>query len=158
MGDIVLKRRITFKHILCRAWGSHRGGWKSSFLAICFMLIYFLAYSSTLKMGAFETWFTFNGLHDVISQKIKLLLSIPTSLFITPHSSSSSTYSKYEMTMQLLVFWTLSIVQSLFKNNVSETGFCLRPQVKAQSTELVSISGFYLRTETESSLRNVVFK
>jgi hypothetical protein len=25
--------------------------------------------------------------------------------------------------IQLLVFWTLSIVQSLFKNNVSETGF-----------------------------------
>jgi hypothetical protein len=35
--------------------------------------------------------------------------------------------------MQLLVFWTLSIVQSLFKNNVSETGFCLRRQVKAYS-------------------------
>jgi hypothetical protein len=33
--------------------------------------------------------------------------------------------------LPLLVFWTLSIVQFLFKNNVSETGFCLRPQVKA---------------------------
>jgi succinate-acetate transporter protein len=33
--------------------------------------------------------------------------------------------------LQLSNFWTLSIVLLLFKNDVLETGLCLRPQVKA---------------------------
>jgi hypothetical protein len=81
--------------------------------------------------------------------------------------------------VQILCFRTLSIVLSLSKtvlfyfskHNVSETGFCLRLQVKP--TQLgPTISGleigtssmngaqlirFYLKTETESSFRNVMF-
>jgi hypothetical protein len=78
--------------------------------------------------------------------------------------------------VQILCFWTLSIILPLcktqsclyiLKHNVSETGFCLRLQVNllswAQSIELVPVSidwapqsRFYLKTGTESSLRNVV--
>jgi hypothetical protein len=58
------------------------------------------------------------------------------------------------------------------KHNVSETGFCLRLQVKPTqfgpihraspeigtcSIDWVQLSMFYLMTETESSLRNFVF-
>jgi hypothetical protein len=71
----------------------------------------------------------------------------------------------------------LDIIHRLvhLKKNVSETGFCLRPQVKPtqldpidraspylrtfffSSIYWIQLSRFYLRTETESSLRNVVF-
>jgi hypothetical protein len=61
-----------------------------------------------------------NALHSVISQK-KIL-------FKTTAVKTSNPTNK----IPLLVFWTLSIVQFLFKN-VSETGFCLCPQVKAYS-------------------------
>jgi hypothetical protein len=46
------------------------------------------------------------------------------------------------------------------KHKVSETGFHLRLQVKyiyLSSIDWVQMSMFYLKTETESSLRNVVF-
>jgi hypothetical protein len=52
------------------------------------------------------------------------------------------------------------------KHNVSETGFSLRLQVKptikgpeigTSSIDWAQLSRFYLKTETESSLRNVVF-
>jgi hypothetical protein len=35
--------------------------------------------------------------------------------------------------LRLLAFWTLSILIFLFKKDVSETGLCLCPQVKAYS-------------------------
>jgi hypothetical protein len=66
------------------------------------------------------------------------------SCFIRDSDSSLHT-EVARVCVQLLVFWTLSIVQSLFKNNVSET--LLSPSSGknllswAQSTELVSISG-----------------
>jgi hypothetical protein len=57
--------------------------------------------------------------------------------------------------------------QNFIKTDVLETELCLRSQVNIllsedQSIELVHISvstwpSFYLRTETESSFRNVVF-
>jgi hypothetical protein len=48
------------------------------------------------------------------------------------------------------------------KHNVSKTGFCLRLQVKpselgTSSIDWAQLNKFYLRTEAESSLRNVVF-
>jgi hypothetical protein len=50
------------------------------------------------------------------------------------------------------------------KHNFSETGFCLRPQVKhtqlapgTNSIDWAQLSRFYLRLETGSSLQNVVF-
>jgi hypothetical protein len=58
------------------------------------------------------------------------------------------------------------LVHFLKNHNVSETGFCLRPQEKptqldpdigASSIYWIQLGRFYLRTETESSLRNVVF-
>jgi hypothetical protein len=71
---------------------------------------------------------------------------------------------------QILCSWTLSIVLSLskntvlfiFQNSVSDTGFCLRLQVKPPVIGTISIdwaelSRFYLKTETECSLRNVAF-
>jgi hypothetical protein len=67
-------------------------------------------------------------------------------------------------------FWTLSIVYLWSKYDFSETGFCLRHQIKghllcwAQWIEQQRWSGhrpaesmsFYLMTETDSRLRNVV--
>jgi hypothetical protein len=63
----------------------------------------------------------------------------------------------------------------IFLNNVSETGFCLRLQVKpiqfgpidrdlrtkdreigTNSIDWAQLSRFYLKTETESSIRNAV--
>jgi hypothetical protein len=66
--------------------------------------------------------------------------------------------------VQILCFWTLYIVLSLFKSrlvslskhSVSETRFCLRLQVKPTQFGPIDTAGPYLRT-TESSLRNVVF-
>jgi hypothetical protein len=43
----------------------------------------------------------------------------------------------------------------IFQNNVSETGFCLRLQVKPTQLGPIDRASPYLRTE--SSLRNVVF-
>jgi hypothetical protein len=43
----------------------------------------------------------------------------------------------------------------LKKHNVSDTGFCLRPQVKPTQLGPIDRASPYLRTE--SSLRNVVF-
>jgi hypothetical protein len=57
--------------------------------------------------------------------------------------------------IQILCFWTLSIVQSLSKNivllilqntNVSETGFCLRLQVKPTQFHPIDRVSPYLRT------------
>jgi hypothetical protein len=81
--------------------------------------------------------------------------------------------------VQILCFWTLSIVLSLSKkrpdyfskHNVSETGFCLRLQVKPTqlgpidraspylrtSIDWARMKRFYLKTGTESSLRKVAF-
>jgi hypothetical protein len=81
--------------------------------------------------------------------------------------------------IQILCFWTLPIVlflsktlSSFFKYKVSETGFCLRLQVKPtqlgpidragpisgdKTIDWAELNRFYLKTETESSLRNVVF-
>jgi hypothetical protein len=67
--------------------------------------------------------------------------------------------------VQTLCFWTLSIVLSLSKNavlfilqnNVSEPGFFLRLQVKPTQLGPIDRARFYLKTEAESSLRNVVF-
>jgi hypothetical protein len=50
------------------------------------------------------------------------------------------------------------LVHFLKSHNISETGFCVRPQeIRASSIYWIQLSRFYLRTETESSLRNVVF-
>jgi hypothetical protein len=43
------------------------------------------------------------------------------------------------------------------KHNISETGFCLRLEIGTNSIDRAQLSRFYLKTETESSLRNVVF-
>jgi hypothetical protein len=43
----------------------------------------------------------------------------------------------------------------ILKHNVSETGFCLRPKIKTSSIDWAQLSRFYLKTKTESSLRNV---
>jgi hypothetical protein len=56
--------------------------------------------------------------------------------------------------LQLLCFWTLSIVLSLskntilfiFRNNISETGFCLRLQVKPTQLVPIDRGSPYLRT------------
>jgi hypothetical protein len=49
------------------------------------------------------------------------------------------------------------LVHFLKKHNVSETGFCLRPQVKPTQLDPIDRASPYLRrTEAESSLRNVV--
>jgi hypothetical protein len=52
---------------------------------------------------------------------------------------------KLVILIQILCFWTLSIVLLLSKN---------RP---TSSIDWAQLSRFYLKTETESSLRNVVF-
>jgi hypothetical protein len=54
--------------------------------------------------------------------------------------------------MQLLCFWTLSIVLLLFKitHNVSEE------KTGTSSIDWALLGRFHLKTETESSLRNVV--
>jgi hypothetical protein len=44
------------------------------------------------------------------------------------------------------------------KYNVSETGFCLDSlEIGTSSIDLAQLSRFYLKTETKSSLRNVMF-
>jgi hypothetical protein len=67
--------------------------------------------------------------------------------------------------IQILCFGALFIVLSLSKNrpayfskhNVSESGFCLRlPEIGTSSIDWAQLSRFYLKTETECSLRNVV--
>jgi hypothetical protein len=60
----------------------------------------------------------------------------------------------------------------ILKHNVSETGFCLRlhvkptqlgsidragPEIGTSSVDWAQLNRFYMKTETESSLRNVVF-
>jgi hypothetical protein len=65
-------------------------------------------------------------------------------------------------------FWTLSIAPFLFKtHNILDTGFCLRlaveltqmgPETGTSSIDWAQLSSFHLKTETESSLRNDVFK
>jgi hypothetical protein len=66
---------------------------------------------------------------------------------------------------QLLQFWALSIVLFFIKNNDSGTEFCLRFRVvptqslRKQGLALVDwaqLSRFYLKKETESSLRKLV--
>jgi hypothetical protein len=53
--------------------------------------------------------------------------------------------------IQLLCFWALSIVLFLFKtHSVSETGFCLRPQVEATQLGPIDIATPYLRKPAES--------
>jgi hypothetical protein len=66
--------------------------------------------------------------------------------------------------LQILSFWTLSIVLLLskstvlfiFQNNFLETGFCLRPEI-GLALSIGSKNRFYLQMETESSLGKVVF-
>jgi hypothetical protein len=43
------------------------------------------------------------------------------------------------------------------KHTVSETGFCLRPEIGISSIDWAQLSSIYLKTETESSLRNGMF-
>jgi hypothetical protein len=55
-------------------------------------------------------------------------------------------YFKILNIIQLLYFWTLSIVLFLFKTySESETGFCLRLQVKTIQLGPIDISSPYLR-------------
>jgi hypothetical protein len=76
--------------------------------------------------------------------------------------------------IQSLCFWTLPLVLFFFfnfKHNVSATGLCLHPQVKPTQFGPIDratletgisfivwaqLSRFYLTTETESSLRNLL--
>jgi hypothetical protein len=77
-------------------------------------------------------------------------------------------FSKDSQTIQRICFRTLHIVLSLSKNsalfyfskhNVSKIGFSLRLQVRTYSVGLgLSTSRFYLKTKTESSLRDIVFR
>jgi hypothetical protein len=61
--------------------------------------------------------------------------------------------------MPVLCFWTLSIILSLSKKNVlfmfktqlSETGFCLRLQVKPTLLGLIDRASPYLRTPVSAS-------
>jgi hypothetical protein len=72
------------------------------------------------------------------------------------------------------VFIQCTVPVFVYKHNVLEAGFCLRLQVKptqlspvdraspysrtlVPSIDLDQMSRFYLKTETESSLRNAVF-
>lgn len=64
-------------------------------VSMCFVLVPCLAYSSALKMESFappQRHFSFNGLHDFISQKIKQLLCEPhildTRRILKPFSTS----------------------------------------------------------------------
>jgi hypothetical protein len=67
--------------------------------------------------------------------------------------------------IQVLCFWTLSIVLScpvyFSKHNVSETGFWAQTielvPIGTSSIDWTQLSRSYLKTEKESSLRNVVF-
>jgi hypothetical protein len=49
--------------------------------------------------------------------------------------------------LQLLAFWTLpTILFLIFRNNISETGFCLRLQVKPTQLGPLDRTSPYLRT------------
>jgi sporulation-control protein spo0M len=66
---------------------------------------------------------------------------------------------KYTGFVQILCFWTLSIVLSLSKNRpvyfskhkVSETGFCLRLQVKDEDKEMDNVQKHNICTNVLSS-------
>jgi hypothetical protein len=45
----------------------------------------------------------------------------------------------------------------LFKHNVPETGFCLRPQVHPTQLSQIDRARINLKMETESSFRNIVY-
>jgi hypothetical protein len=72
---------------------------------------------------------------------------------------------KSNSSVKVLYFWTLSIVLPLSKtpsclfskHNILKTGFCLRSGDRTSSIDWTQLSTFYLKTETESDLRNVVF-
>jgi hypothetical protein len=61
--------------------------------------------------------------------------------------------------VQKLRFWTLSIVLSSSKNTILFIfqNTALSPEIGTSSIDWAQLSRFYLKTETESSLRNVVF-
>jgi hypothetical protein len=52
---------------------------------------------------------------------------------------------EYDTLIQILCFWSLSIVLLLFKHNVSKTGFSARLQVKPIQLGPIDRAGFYLR-------------
>jgi hypothetical protein len=65
---------------------------------------------------------------------------------------------------QILRFWTLSIVLSLSKTQpclffkTQRFGdWIMSPEIGTSSIDWTQLSRFYLKTETESSLRNVAF-
>jgi hypothetical protein len=64
--------------------------------------------------------------------------------------------------LQVLSFWILSIVLSIFQKTKLFGDWILSPssgktEIGASPIYWIQLSRFYLRTETESSLRNVVF-
>jgi hypothetical protein len=84
---------------------------------------------------------------------------------------------QHQKELQILCFWTLSTSclylkcrpVYLSKHNVSDTGFCLHlqvrlprwdircPEIGTSSIDWTQLSRSYLKTETESGLRNVAF-
>jgi hypothetical protein len=60
--------------------------------------------------------------------------------------------------LQLLCFWTLSTVLFIFKNNVSETGLCLRLQVKHIRLGPIDRASPYLRTLVPAPRRGIQAK
>jgi hypothetical protein len=59
--------------------------------------------------------------------------------------------------IQILCFWTLSIILFLFKNETFWRLDSGSPEVGTNSVDWVQLSRFYLKTETDSSRQNAVF-
>jgi hypothetical protein len=62
------------------------------------------------------------------------------------------------MFLQILYFWTLAIALLLFKTlRIGDWILSPSPETGTIFTSWAQLSRFYLKTETESRLRNVVF-
>jgi hypothetical protein len=135
-------------------------------LPFAFTLVSCSAYSSTLKMEATCSSKTSVDFQRNTRRYIPDLFR-PTACFI-PYTNIFVLWEVLEKTdtflkvcdvgtlLQILCFWTLSIVLFIFQNATFR-----RPDsvsdFRTSSMNWAQLSRFYLKTETESSLRNVMF-
>jgi hypothetical protein len=99
-------------------------------------------------------------------------LKFNSTLWVCPYLTGNTLRLRYEPNRLMLSIglWEMYITITItildivhrpvfyLKQDVSETGFCLRIQVETETSSFywANLSRFHLKTETESSLRNVV--
>jgi hypothetical protein len=81
-----------------------------------------------------STWLKYLHINDVVLRQPSLRVK-------------SKSLWRWNISANVLCFWTLSIVLFVFQNNnVSETGFCLRLQVKPTQSCPINRASPYLQT------------